>query len=509
MYLSSITDWWKYISTLCLVIIVTIVYCFCVSTFKKWKELNVPYSKPIPLFGNILNQALGKVHAVEFYNKLYYEFTGYRYGGVFQMRTPYLMIRDPELINDVLIKDFLSFTDRGVYSDYKVNPLSNNLLFMKNPQWRIMRNKLTPAFTPAKLKLMYGQIKECGDKLIKNINKYLKKKTNEIEIRDVIGKYSIDIVSVCIFGFELTDKDTAFHECGKLMFTPTLKTLFGQMILMTDLTLFNIVRLKDFPREVTDFFHTTIKDTITYREENKIIRNDFLQVLMKARRDLVLNTNLPDHEKFTETQIIANAFGIFTAGFETVSSTICYCLYELALNKDIQDRVRQEVQLKLSNNDGKINKEFLLDLHYLDMVIAETLRMYPPVIALYRTTTQTYRVPNDSLMIEKGQKIVIPVYALHYDEQYYTDPKKFIPERFSAEENAKRSTGVYLPFGDGPRICLGKRFAEMEMKLAVAEMLTKFELCPCKKTEIPLNYSNDFFTLVPKRGIWLNLKKIN
>jgi len=155
--------------------------------------------------------------------------------------------------------------------------------------------------------------------------------------------------------------------------------------------------------------------------------------------------------------------------------------------------------------------------------------MYPPVIALYRTTTQTYRVPNDSLMIEKGQKIVIPVYALHYDEQYYTDPKKFIPERFSAEENAKRPTGVNLPFGDGPRICLGrllneklichkckyflnflgKRFAEMEMKLAVVEMLTKFELCPCEKTEIPLKYSNVFFTLVPKRGIWLKFKKIN
>jgi len=220
-----------------------------------------------------------------------------------------------------------------------------------------------------------------------------------------------------------------------------------------------------------------------------------------------LKTNLPDHEKFTETQIIANAFGILTAGFETVSSTVCYCLYELALNNDIQDKVRQEVQLKLSNNDGKFNNEFLLDLHYLDMVIAETLRMYPPIIALYRTTTQTYRVPNDSLMIEKGQKIIIPVYALHYDEQYYTDPKKFIPERFSAEENAKRPTGVYLPFGDGPRICLGKRFAEMEMKLAVVEILTKFELCPCEKTEIPLKYSNVNFTLAPKRGIWLKFKK--
>jgi len=276
---------------------VTIVYCFCVSTFKKWEELNVPYSKLIPLFGNILELALGKVHAVEFYNKLYYEFTGHRYGGVFQMRTPYLMIRDPELINDVLIKDFLSFTDRGVYSDYKVNPLSNNLLFMKNPQWRIMRNKLTPAFTPAKLKLMYGQIKDCGDILMKNINKYLKKNNNKIEIRNVIGNYSIDIVSTCIFGFEITDKESAFYECGKLMFTPTLKTLFGQLILMTDLTLFNIVRLKDFPTEVTDFFHTTLKDTITYREENKIIKNDFVQHLIKAKRDLVSNTNLPDHGK--------------------------------------------------------------------------------------------------------------------------------------------------------------------------------------------------------------------
>lgn len=81
--------------------------------------------------------------------------------------------------------------------------------------------------------------------------------------------------------------------------------------------------------------------------------------------------------------------------------------------------------------------------------------MYPPVIALFRKATQTYRVPNDSLVIENGQKIIIPIYALHYDNKYYPDPKKFIPERFSTEENAKRPTGVYLPFGDGPRMCIG------------------------------------------------------
>jgi len=81
-------------------------------------------------------------------------------------------------------------------------------------------------------------------------------------------------------------------------------------------------------------------------------------------------------EKFTESQIVANAFVMFAAGFETVSTTVSYCLYELALNKPIQDKVRQEIQLKLSKNDGQINHEFLMDLNYLEMVIAGNFCYY-------------------------------------------------------------------------------------------------------------------------------------
>jgi len=77
---------------------------------------------------------------------------------------------------------------------------------------------------------------------------------------------------------------------------------------------------------------------------------------------------------------------------------------------------------------------------------------------LFRKASKTYKVFDDSLIIEKGQKVIIPVYALHYDKQYYTDPEKFIPERFSPEEKAKRPSGIYFPFGDGPRICIGNFF---------------------------------------------------
>lgn len=74
---------------------------------------------------------------------------------------------------------------------------------------------------------------------------------------------------------------------------------------------------------------------------------------------------------------------------------------------------------------------------------------------MFRKATQTYRLSSSRLIIEKGQKIVIPVYALHYDTKYYTDPEMFVPERFSVEEKAKRPSGTYLPFGDGPRMCIG------------------------------------------------------
>ncbi|KAE9534893.1 hypothetical protein AGLY_008185 [Aphis glycines] len=473
MYTSHIAGWWIYISTLCLVIAVTVVYYFCVSTFKKWEKLiYILYIKPIPFFGNILNQALGKSHALEFYNKFYYEFTGHRYGGLFQMRTPYLMIRDPELINDVLIKDFLSFFDRAAYSDFVVNPLSNNLLFMNNSQWRVMRNKLSSAFTPRKLKLISKRKQQ------RNINKRF------------YWKYSTDIIGTCIFGLKLNymcDDDSKFRKYGKFMFTPSLKTLFRQLCLMINPTILNVVRLKYFPTKVTDFFHMALKETITCREENKIIRNDFVQVFWN------LDTNLPDHVK-----IKANDFGMFTAGFETVAAIISYCLYELALNKCIQDRVRQEFELKLSQNDGKINNaSSLLDMKHCVCILQ---------LLLYSEKLHKHQVPNDSLIIENGQKIIIPIYALHYDNKYYPDPKKFIPERFSAEENAKRSTGVYLPFGDGPQM---KHFAEIEMKLAIVEMLTKFEIFTCEKTGIPLKYSNNIFILVPKHGIWLKFKKNN
>lgn len=293
------TNWWTYFITTCTIAFM-IAYYFCTSTFSKWEKLNVPYVKPIPLFGNFLKVALGIVHPVDFYRNIYYELAGHKYGGLFQMRTPYLMICDPELINNVLIKDFAYFPDRGIYSDFTVNPLSNNLFFMENPQWKVIRNKLSPAFTSGKLKLMYDQIKECGDELMKNIHASLTKTNSVIEVRDMMGKYSTDVIGTCAFGLKLnavSDDDSAFRKYGKTLFKPSLRILLRELSLMINPTLLNIIRLKDFPSDAVEFFHSAFHETITYREKNNIVRNDFVQVLMQARNDLVLTKNLPPNGK--------------------------------------------------------------------------------------------------------------------------------------------------------------------------------------------------------------------
>ncbi|KAF0760910.1 putative cytochrome P450 6a13 [Aphis craccivora] len=507
---ASISIWWISIITLCLLIF-TIIHYFCTSTFNKWDKINVPYVQPIPLFGNFFYVAFGMQHPIDFYRKIYYDLAGHKYGGLFQMRTPYLMIRDPEIINNVLIKDFSNFPNRGIYSDFSANPLSNQLFFMEIPQWKLIRKALSPAFTSGKLKLMYDQIKECGDELMKNIHKNFMKNDDKMEVRDMLGKYSTDVIGTCIFGLKLnavSDDNSTFRKYGKSIFAPSLRTHLRELSLMISPTLLNILKFKDFPADATEFFHSAFHETITYREKNNIVRNDFVQTLIQARNDLVLNKSIPQGERFLESQIIANAFVMFAAGFETVSTAMSFCLYELALKKHIQDRVRQEINLKLSKNNGLINNELLIELNYLDMVLAETLRKYPPTFALFRKASQTYHVPNDSLTIEKDQKVIIPIYSLHYDPKYFTDPEVFDPERFSPEEKAKRISGTYLPFGDGPRICIGKRFAELEMKLALVEILTKFEVEPCERTEIPIRFSKKAIIAIPENGIWLTFKKI-
>jgi len=198
------------------------------------------------------------------------------------------------------------------------------------------------------------------------------------------------------------------------------------------------------------------------------------------------------NKRLTEDEILAQAWIFFIAGYETTATTLSFCSYELALNPDCQQKLYEEVSSAVDQN-GEISYEILTKLPYLDSVISETLRLYPPVIRLERETMTDYKLGDTGIELYKGQIIEIPTYAIHHSEEYYPNPDKFNPERFMPENRDQIVPYTYIPFGAGPRNCIGMRFALMETKLGLAQIIRRFRLVRSVKTEVPLK----FLTVTP------------
>lgn len=145
---------------------------------------------------------------------------------------------------------------------------------------------------------------------------------------------------------------------------------------------------------------------------------------------------------------------------------------------------------------------------YKISLVLETLRKYPPFAALRRIALQNYKVPDSNHIIEKGTAVIIPVYAIQNDPNYFPDPDKYDPDRFSSEEVNKRNNMAWLAFGDGPRNCIGLRLAMMQVRIGLITLLSSFEFIPYSKTSIPIEFKPSSMILSPKDGIYLKIKKI-
>jgi len=190
-----------------------------------------------------------------------------------------------------------------------------------------------------------------------------------------------------------------------------------------------------------------------------------------------------------------------------------FALYELALHPDIQDRLRTEIKQVMEKYNQELTYEAALDMPYLDMVISETLRKYPVLPFLDRACTRDWRIPNSSghsnATLPRGTATYVPVYGIHHDPQHYPDPQRFDPERFTEENTKKRHQFTYLPFGAGPRICLGRRFGMIQMKSGLVHILSNFEVAPSKGTPVHIKLHPKPFLIQPLDDIVLALKRIS
>jgi len=149
-----------------------------------------------------------------------------------------------------------------------------------------------------------------------------------------------------------------------------------------------------------------------------------------------------------------------------------------------------------------------LSLLFLCRKLNETLRKFPPVSGLPGICTKDYKVPGTDVVIEKGTRVNIPVWGIQMDPEYYPDPEKFDPERFSEENKAKRPDMTFLPFGEGPRMCIGLRFGMLQSKVGLVSLIRNFNFTLNKKTPLPIEMSSSSLIISVKGEVWLDATKI-
>ncbi|XP_020296486.1 probable cytochrome P450 6a13 [Pseudomyrmex gracilis] len=182
------------------------------------------------------------------------------------------------------------------------------------------------------------------------------------------------------------------------------------------------------------------------------------------------------------------------------STTATYCLYELAINQDVQNKLRQEIDEVLKKH-GKVTYNAVNDMTYLHKVVSETLRKYPPLPMLNCIYTKALDLPTTNIHIPEGTSVTISVLGIQRDPAIYPDPDKFDPERFDADQIAARHPYAYLPFGEGPRVCIGTRFGYMQTKVGIFNILAKFKVTLHPQTPVPLIIDEAPVILSPKGGV--------
>ncbi|XP_051157200.1 cytochrome P450 9e2-like [Leptopilina boulardi] len=473
-----------------------------------WRKKGlISYVKPIPVFGNFYSIMFRKESMADYITQVYNLFPSAKYTGILQFNIPTLVIRDPELIKDICVKNFDNFPDHKNFIPEDADPLFGRMVFfLTGSKWREMRQTLTPSFTGSKMKFLFELISKCSRDFVEY---YLDhpNEANSVDMKETSTRYATDVIATTAFGItvnSLKDRNNEFYLRGTeaVDINGVIRNI-KIMALATFTTFMKLIGEPIMSRSTTRFFKRIIQETIKIRNEKNIVRPDMIHLLMKA-------SNNENGAKMSIDDIAAQGFIFFLGGFSSSSTVLASVIHELAVNSEIQEKLRTEVD-NFTKQEGEISYDTLFKMKYLDMIMSETLRKYPPNGIMDRVCVKSFTLPKstpDSKEFETDLETVIwlPIYALHHDPKYFPDPEKFDPERFSDENKDKINPYAYIPFGLGPRKCIGDRFALMEIKILIVHLLQNFVLEREERTKHPIEFERSFL-IIPDGEMWVKFKK--
>ncbi|KAI2810612.1 hypothetical protein BLOT_001775 [Blomia tropicalis] len=487
-----------------IVIILLVTYWYIHQKYSYWSKRGINGPTGIFPLGYLLSLAITRPDHRERkwaakYGRVY---------GVYTGLVPTLTIIDSELIKQVLVKDFSTYIDRRQLNAYH-EIWNRNLFFAEAEDWKRIRSITSPAFTSKKLRGMFSLMNECIIRLEKYLDRVIDNDGGIVNPKHTMSGFTIDVIARAAFATVTDANNEKDRKSNFVVHGLNLFNLNGFKLALSyalPRPLLNLLGITTFfPDNSLKFFIDLTSKIIEDRKSKPNVKgNDFIQLMIDAyayEDDLKTSnydslTATMDEEissqsmnepnvstttdrtikKMNHSEIIGQCFVFFIAGFETTAGTLTHVIYELSKNQNIQERLYKEIMedLDTENLDNQFD-QILNNKPYLEAVLKETLRMYPPLVRLERRVGVD-GVKLGGIPLDKNVLIEIPTVAVHYDPEYYPEPDRFNPDRFMPENRSKLVPYTYIPFGQGPRNCIGMRFAYQEAKLCLAFLVQKYRI---------------------------------
>ena len=322
-----------------------------------------------------------------------------------------------------------------------------------------------------------------------------------VNVMDWFSKLALEVIFSTAFGIKAdvqTDPDEKLLKKVRSAFSfPFILRILSRIPILS-----TVLKLLLSLRSNMGYFGKIALEIIRQRRESGTPeRQDLMQLMLKAQQE----STVDGVSKITDEEIVAQCIAFLLGGHETSMISLSTSAYHLALYPDVQEKLRKCICEYMETNPSASFYEISQCIEYLDCVINETLRVFPPAHQLNRECTQDCVV--NGIAIPKGIEIIIPFYTLHHDPDAWEDPEKFDPERFRSPAKEIRHSYQFMPFGAGPRICLGMRLALMEVKILLVKILLKYKFVRSPETQVPMAMHAGN-TLAPKDGVHLKIESI-
>ncbi len=397
------------------------------------------------------------------------------------------IISNPDVFKYILQSNQKNYKKSPAYDQLKL-ALGNGLVTSEGDFWRKQRRLAQPAFHKEKLLGLFEMMVEVSEKYIKNLQQECQEK-QEFNVAFEMMKVTADIVLKTLFHADNQGDEQKLYETMSSTQEYIINCIHHP--LRIPWTFINGERRKFFS-ELGEF-DNLVQDLINQRRASDAPPMDLLTMLVETK-------DADTGEGMSDQQLRDEAMTIYAAGHETSANALSWSLYLLAQHPEVLKKLREEIAQVLGDRSPTFAE--LRDLSYTKQVIEESMRLYPPAWAIGRESLKEDEIEGQA--IPKKALIFMSIYALHRHPDLWENPDQFDPDRFAPDLAKERSRWHYLPFGAGPRMCIGNNFAMMEMQVLLAMLVRQFDfsLLPGFKAELQA-----LITLKPKHGILMKIKE--